>query len=167
MSEGSKTRWIWPVAIGVAIVALAVIALVREPVALDPDTPEGTVQIYLQAISDEEYDKAFELLDPDSFEGCAPAHIARHSPSEPFSATLGSSSGSDIATPVRPPPEPDHSLPDDVVWVDVTLRFGTGGPFGSSWESWEQFVLFERDGFWWITGEPWPYFVWECREEGF
>lgn len=167
MSKGSAGRWIWPAVMVLGVAALVAIALVRDPVELDPDTPEGTVQEYLQAISDERYEKAFELLDPEPFEGCTAAHIARHSPSEPFSATLGTSGPSGFE-PARPVPEvPGNPLPDDVAWVDVTLRFGGGGPFGGGWESWEQFALVERDGFWWITGEPWPYFAWECRDEGF
>ncbi|TDI55747.1 MAG: hypothetical protein E2O96_04660, partial [Acidobacteria bacterium] len=70
MSDGEKARWLWPLGIGLTVVALAIVALVREPVQLDPSTPEGTVQEYLQAISDEDYNKAFELLDPEGFEGC-------------------------------------------------------------------------------------------------
>jgi hypothetical protein len=25
------------------------------------------------------------------------------------------------------------------------------------------FELLDDDDFWWIVGDPWPYFTWECR----
>ena len=132
------------------MVVLAAIALLRDPVLLDPTTPEGPVQEYLQAISDEDYQKAFETLDKESFEGCAPADIARSGWEQNFTASL-----------------PETSEPTgDRVFVEVTMRFGDGGLFGGGWDSFETFVLVERDGFWWITEDPWPYFRWTCSGEG-
>lgn len=145
-------KWLWPVIIGSAVVALVVVALVREPVQLDPATPEGTVQEYLQAISDEDYEAAFELLDPDSFEGCDPLDIQRAGWPDTFTATL-------------PGEQSDHT--GERTFVDVTLRFGSGGVLGTGWESRETFVLVASDGLWWIAEDPWPYFRWACTEEGF
>jgi hypothetical protein len=124
--------------IGVAVIALVVIALVREPVVLHPDSPEGTVQEYLQAISDEDYVKALSLLNPDEFENCDISDLARNAPDDPFTATL-----------------------------NVTLRFGSGGLFGGTWEQYETFFLTSSDGFWWISDDPWPYFTWNCKRGDF
>ena len=175
MSEGNRARWVWPLGIGFAVVALVIVALVREPIQLDPSTPEGTVQEYLQAISDEDYNKAFELLDPDGFEGCSTSDLARSAPRDSFTATMGfSGNGGGFAPfgqqfdkrfesigPARPS--------EDLVTVDVTLRFDTGGVFGGSWDQYETFLLISEDGSWWITDDPnpWPYFTWDCQRGDF
>ncbi len=140
-------KWLWPVVIGAAVTALVAIALLREPVQLDPTTPEGTVQQYLQAISDRDYVAAFELLDPESFEDCDPADIGQSRFDESFTASLPQA---------QDPPAAGRAF------VEVTMRFGDGGPFGGTWESRELFVLISDDDFWWITDDPWPYFKWNC-----
>ena len=166
MSDGNRARWLWPVGVGLTVVALVVVALAREPVQLDPGTPEGTVQEYLQAISDEDYSSAFEVLDPDGFEGCSTADLARSAPRDPFTATLGFS---EDAERFRPIDESDPSASGEFVSVDVTLRFGTGGVFGGSWDQYETFYLISEDGSWWITDDPnpWPYFTWDCNRGDF
>ena len=149
MSEGANLRWIVAGGFVVVVVVLAGIALLREPALLDADTPEGTVQRYLQAISDSDYDLAYTYLDPVHYEGCGPEDIARHAPNDSFNATFA-----------------DSTDTGGVAFVEVTMRFGGGAdPFGSAWTSYEQFQL-EADGSaWFITGEAWPYFFWECRED--
>lgn len=148
----SSPKWLWPAVIGGLVAALVVIALVRDPILLDPTTPEGTVQEYLQAISDEDWEGAFELLDPDSFEGCDAADIQRVTWQNTFTASL---------------PEEGEPPAGEQVFVVVTMRFGDGGPFGGGWSSDETFVLISNEGFWWITEDPWPYFHWECTEGDF
>ena len=66
----SVRGWLVPVGAAVLIVSLVAVALVREPAQLDPNTPEGTVQVYLQALSDGDYEGAFAVLDPEFYEGC-------------------------------------------------------------------------------------------------
>lgn len=134
------------------MVVLVVVALIRDPVQLDPETPSGTVQEYLQAISDDDFEAAFELLHPDEFEDCVPSDIQRHVTEEPFTASLEST--------VEPTEDQETAI------VNVRIRFGTGGPFGSGWESFESFELVSEDGLWLITGEPWPYFSFECAHRG-
>ena len=160
------TRWLVPTGIGVAVVALVAIALLRDPVELDSDTPEGTVQEYLQAISDEDYERAFELVLPESAEGCDASDLAVAVPREPFSATLGSPSGEFGEDRKVAPGESDPQLPPgETALVDVTLRFAPGGgPFDTGWEQFEKFRLLSLDGSWWITDDPWPYFTFGCRE---
>jgi hypothetical protein len=150
------------VGIAVAVAALVLVALVRDPVALDPDSPQGTVQGYLQAISDDRWEDAYEVLDPEIFAGCGPSDIASNAPADPFTASLhaedfdrGRFPG--IVTGATTPP-------DDETVVEVTLRFGDTGPFGSGgWTTYAAFDLVSRDGLWWISGDPWPSFSWRCR----
>ena len=148
MAEVTRSRWLFVAGAAGAVIVVVVLALAREPVQLDPNTPEGTVQEYLQAISDEDYDRAFEVLDPESFGGCDAGDLARHTQGEQFSANLE---------------KPKTSNEGTTAVVAVNMRFGEGGPFGSGWESWETFSLINRDGFWWITEEAWPYFGFDCR----
>ncbi len=161
MSDGNKARWLWPVGIVLTVITLVVVALAREPIQLDSSTPEGTVQEYLQAISDEDYNRAFEVLDPDGFEGCSTADLARSAPRDAFTATLGES-GSNNHT------EPIVGSGDHVI-VEVTLRFGGGGLLGDTWDQHEIFFLTSEDGIWWITNDPgpWPYFTWACNRGDF
>jgi hypothetical protein len=148
-AESSKRWWFGIAAVGL-VAALAFVALAREPVLLDSDTPEGVVQRYLQAVSDSDYEMAFGYLDPEYYEGCDSTALARSAPEEPFTASI--EDGEKTST--------DHPL------VPVTLHFGTGGgPFGSGWTTYEQFELVKVSGAWLITNEVWPYFSWDCRKD--
>ncbi len=150
MSEASAARSWW-IAGGSAllVVVLVIVALARDPVKLDASTPAGSVQIYLQAIADREYEKALEMIHPDSREGCLPADLAFTGPTDPFSATLG-----------------DTDISDGSAFVEVTISHDASpGPFDPGRGGFDQ--LFTLEGFhgqWLITGEPWPYFKWRCEE---
>ena len=154
MADRKRKRWIWPVAFTVAVVLLAMIALNREPVELDRDTAEGTVQAYLQAIGDSDYEMAFSYLDPEQYEGCTAADLATHiDHGDPFTAVFDTANIEELS---------DHET-----IVPVQMRFGTSGMFSSGWTTWESFVVSNASSTWLITEEAWPYFVWSCREEGF
>lgn len=140
-------RWAIPAGLVVLVIALVAVALLRGPTHFDPTTPEGAVQDYLVAITEERWEDAFAVLDPESFSNCEPGDI-RAGDVQPFTAVHDGTSQQGTQT-----------------LVSVRLRFGDQGGIGAGWESWEQFVLIERDGFWYLTGEPWPYFRWSC--EGF
>lgn len=147
MSDIGHNRWLLPGGIVLLIAVLTVVALARDPVRLDPTTPEGTVQGYLQAIGDDDYESALEVLDPDGPGTCVAADIARSAPGEPFTATL-LEDRSDVGA--------------DEAIIAVRLRFGTDDVFGSGWDTVETFDLVSKNGSWRITGQPWPYFDWSC-----
>lgn len=141
--------WIGGLAV-VAVVVLVVVALTRDPVTLDADTPEGTVQIYLQAVNDEDYQRAFDLIDPIVTDGCTPADIAAARFEDSFTAVLVSS-----------------ETFDNTASVEVDLGFGaTPGPFdpGRSGYS-EYFELTHSNDDWLISSDPWPYFTWRCDQQ--
>ena len=151
----SVRGWLLPVGAAVLIVALVAVALVREPVELDPNTSEGTVQVYLQALSDGDYASAFAVLDPDFYEGCDASSLAAYR-QDHFTAyrqdhfTAGIEDG---GNPVE----------GDTAFVGVSMTFGDGGPLGSQWTLNQSFTLVKHDGSWWITGEDvWPYFAFDC-----
>ena len=148
MSEGASSRtWLFFAGAAIVIATLLVIAFSREPVALDPNTPEGTVQNYLQAISDEDYDGAFNLIDPEWTEGCTPADLAASAPFQGFAASIS---------------ETDEE--GSRAFVTVTIREGVStGPFGGVPGYPEFFELEKGSGQWLIIGYPWPYFEWRCE----
>ena len=153
MAEATRARWVWPAVFALGVLVLAVIALNREPVELDPDTPEGAVQAYLQAISDSDFEAAFELLDPEIYDGCTPADLATSvDRGEPFTAVLDTENIADF---------------DDIVSVPARMQFGSSGPFGNGWTTWETFNVTDTSGEWLIADEAWPYISWACREGDF
>lgn len=146
-SEARKRSWLIPT-IGLAIVAvLTVIALLREPVTLDPDTPEGTVQTYLQAISDQDYDAAFDLLSSDTAAGCEPVDISTNRFYSSFTATLG-----------------NVEEVGDYYLVEVSIREGSDSGFVDAGPGYfpEPFRIELEEGEWVIAGDPWPYFTYSC-----
>ena len=165
MTETSShsRSWLLPTVLAVVVVGLVAIALTRGPVELDPDTAEGTVQEYLLAISDRNYDKALELLHPRWGDICD-ANDLRNFGRDEFTARLGhnSTTGRVDNFPIEEefPGRPD--LPAATEFVDVTITYGGSG-LGSSWDELVVFELVEEDGFFWIVGDPWPYFTWNCQ----
>lgn len=139
-------RWAVPAGLMILVIGLVAAALLRGPTHFDPITPEGAVQDYLLAITEQRWEDAFAVLDPQSFPDCQPEDIMAGDV-RPFTAVHDGTSQQGAET-----------------LVSVRFRFNDQGGIGGGWESWEQFVLIERDGFWYITGEPWPYFRWGCEE---
>lgn len=63
--------------VAVLVVAAAIVNAVRPPEQFSRDTPEGTVQAFLVALNDENYDAAHALLSEDSRDQCTPADLVR------------------------------------------------------------------------------------------
>jgi len=141
-------RWLIPVLVAVAVIALVVIALLRGQIQFDPTSPEGAVQEYLQAIVDKRWEDALAVLDPQAFETCGPEHISSHVWDQEFTAShVGTNYGSTFT------------------FVEVQFEYRDGGPWGGGgW--WEQFTLFEENGLWYITDDPWPNFRFSCSRFG-
>jgi len=124
-----------------AVVLLAALAGVvvanRATPALDPNTPEGVVQEYLQAVIDGNYPAAAAVLSPSS--GCDASGVAGAYAPESAQIVLDHTAV-----------EGDHA----VVTVEVTE--GSGDElFGSSWSHMERITLQHEGGVWKITGSPW------------
>lgn len=165
MSE-TETRgwkgWLLPAGLVLGVAVLVTIALARGPAELNPDSPEGTVQEYLVALEEERWEDAIEVIHPQWRGSCEAEDLAAFPPGE-FSAELGHedefaggfSSGGDIGI--------GQDLPAADTTVNVTIQRGSIGPIGGGWSEFVIFELVDEDDFWWITGDPWPYFVWSCQ----
>lgn len=144
--EGSSQRkWIFPVVAGAILLVLTLIALFREPVVLDRATPEGTVQAFLQAIADNDFETAHDQLSPNLQEECSTADIASAGPYESFTATLG-----------------DVDEFEDETIVHVSLRIGEGASIDGYTFDPGPYRLQRDAGTWGITEVSWPYFYFEC-----
>lgn len=159
--------WLLPVALGAVITILVTIALTRGPASLDPDTPEGTVQEYLLAISEERWDDAVAIVHDDWRGSCQGFDLRPFAPGA-FSAELRTTDGfggipvrEDFAV-IGEPGSPEPTIPADATSVEVIIdRHDDGGLGGTSREFVAFEVIFDGD-FWWIVGDPWPYFIFSC-----
>ncbi|MGH8874772.1 MAG: hypothetical protein ACRDVM_05915 [Acidimicrobiia bacterium] len=129
-------------AVGVALV----MGLTRRPAQLDPSTPEGTVQQYLQAILDEDWEAAHGFLSADLRDRCPATRLAEARPPESAQITLVES----------------RSV-GEVMLVEVRVsHVEAPTPFDAyEYDHTETFSL-EREGARWVLTEvPWP--IYSCR----
>ena len=164
MSDKRAPSWLLPVGLFALVVVLVAVALVREPVTLDPSSPEGVVQEYLQAIHDEQWEDALDLVHPEWLGACTAEEIEVYVDSD-FSARLGTDEPfndgierfEDISGALDDAPEATET-------IVVTISHRSGAGLGSSWTETVTFGLTDESGEWLIVGDPWPYFTWSCRE---
>ena len=126
----------------ISIVALILVLAVKEPTPqLDVNSPEGTVQQYLQAVTDRDFDTALTFLATDSkckIEDFDRAYIQE-------SVRIGLADATETQTTAT---------------VKVSVESSNGDPFGGSFTDNQSFRLLNSDGGWKITGIPWP--TYEC-----
>ena len=158
--------WLLPVALGAAVIALVAIALTRGPVTLDPESAEGTVQEYLLAINEERWDDAVSVVH-DEWRGLCDGFDLEMFSQGDFSAELGAPSGfggfessggfAGVGDGAGP------TIPGNTTQVEVTINHQDAGGLGGNWQEYVVFELTDDGDFWWIVGDPWPYFVWSCQ----
>jgi hypothetical protein len=132
--------WLLPGLGVLAVVALVAVGVLRETPDLDPATPEGAVQAYLDAVFAGDLETASQHTEG----ACEPSPGLPASPTEGVSASLVSVDGD-----------------DQVATVIVKLSQTSNDPFVgvSEWQEW--FTLVNRDGVWLIQEPAWPYYT-EC-----
>lgn len=134
--------WVLAGLAGSALLVGGVVGALREPADLDPDSPEGVVQAYLQAVLDEDYAEAAGYFAAETAERCD---------SEAFAdAWIGDWQTADL---------------EDVrmrgAEAQVTVRFRSPSapppvPAGNGYRRSQTLTLVEEDGAWRLTGTPWP-----------
>lgn len=133
--------WILAGVVAAGLIVAAVLGALRDPAPLDPGTPEGVVQVYLQAVLDGDVTTARNLLSQDLAENCSVQDLRDSWVPEGVTASLG-----------------DVRHLRDEVEVEVRLRTVAGPPpFGAGGqETTEFFTLIEVAGEWRIDGATWP-----------
>lgn len=126
-----------------AIVASVVAANRSEP-SFDPATPEGTVQGYLQAVSEDDAQAAMSYLASDT--ECDVSDLQRAAVSDSARVVLV-----------------DVEIAGDEADVEVEVTYSSqGGPFDAyEWSENLTFELVREAGDWALVGEPWPLYF--CR----
>jgi len=136
--------WSWPLIGVVGVVTLVVIGLNREPAALDPDTPEGTVQAYIGALVEGDFEAAVDFWSDD---GCTPSSTIPTRGAPDVSVSLVSVDGNDVQANVV-----------------VRISENSEEPLGGLYEYEEWFTLVRRDGAWRVRQPSWPYYDLVCEE---
>ena len=144
----SSRRWL--LAFGLAIVALVIVTVVLVLVTPSPadkptlpeDTPEGTVQRFLLAVSNQDYLAAEGYLSPtiDDKNGYDlwRDQVTTFGEGSAWKATLGKS-----------------IIRDDEATVDVTVAiFRPGGPFENSVRTYQVTFFLEKEGSSWRITSP-------------
>jgi hypothetical protein len=142
--ERRMPGWVLPVAGGVVVVALVVIGLNRGSANLDPGTPEGTVQLYIDALGRGEFDTASSYW---ASTGCIPPSNIPTTGAQDVSAALVSVDGNDIQATVM-----------------VRITESSTDPLTGLYEHDEWFTLINEDGGWKIQQPSWPYWDQICEE---
>ncbi len=145
MEEDRKLPgWVLPSVGALAVILLVAIGLTKGPADLDPETPEGTVQLYIQALVEGDFETAASYW---ATEACLPDSITPTGGAPDVSASLVSVDGNDIQAEVV-----------------VHLTESTVDPMGGLLEYEEWFSLVYQDGSWKIRQPSWPYYDQTCEE---
>ena len=142
MSEKRANRVLGIVIAAIAIVALIVVLAVKNPTTqLDKESPEGSVQQYLTAITEKDFDQALTYLASDT--KCTIEDFDRAYVQDSLRILLsGTTSSATTAS------------------VTVKIETSNGDPFYSGYTEDQTFRLTKDDSGWKITGIPWP--TYEC-----
>ena len=131
--------------VGLVVVVLLIIAgavaMLREPAVLDPATPSGVVQQYVQAVMDGDNDRAAEFLSLNTECDAGDLDRAWVDPASRVDLLRSDASG-------------------NRAHVRIAIDTPTGELLRNTWSE-ERTIRLERvGGEWLITGIPWP--LYEC-----
>ena len=145
MSNQRANRILGLVVVAISIVAfIAVLAVKETTPQLDSNTPEGTVQQYLQSVTARDFDSAITYLASDTkckIEDFDQAYIQ-----DSVRISLSNT-----------------SITSDSASVKVSIENSSGDPFGGSYAEAQTFRLTKSDSGWKISGIPWP--TYQCGGE--
>ena len=127
------------VAVGLLVIVAVVLTFVERP-RLDPGTPEGVVQRYLQAVVEGRRSEARSYLSDrlqDECDSGFPRHVSRDAYRIEWVDTV---------------------VDGSEAWVDVLVAEDDLGVFGSYYEFDAGFTLQESADGWRITDQEWPWY---------
>jgi len=145
MSNQKANRVLGLSVAAISIVALIAVLAVKETTPqLDANTPEGTVQQYLQAVSTRDFDSAITYLAIDT--KCKVEDFDQAYIQDSLRISLS-----------------DTSITSDSASVKVRIENSSGDPFGGSYTESQTFRLTKSASGWKISGIPWP--TYQCGGE--
>ncbi|MFM1778400.1 MAG: hypothetical protein RL741_1018 [Actinomycetota bacterium] len=145
MSNQRANRALGLVVAAISIVALiAVLAFKETTPQLDANTPEGTVQQYLQSVTTRDFDSAITYLAIDT--KCKIEDFDQAYFQDSIRISLS-----------------DTSITGDSASVKVSIENSNGDPFGGAYTESQAFRLTKSDSGWKISGIPWP--TYQCGGE--
>lgn len=131
----------------VAVAAAAVVTSLRPSAQLDPNTPEGTVQVFFQAVESEDWDRAQALLARSVQDECEPSELAE------FRDDIDRAVVTDV----------EQAGPETIVEVRAS-RVVVDDPLNPySYDDTFRFVLIEEDGRLAIIELPFQFFCQDSR----
>ena len=131
----------------VAVAAAAVVTSLRPSAQLDPNTPEGTVQVFFQAVESEDWDRAQALLTRSVQDECEPSELAE------FRDDIDRAVVTDV----------EQAGPETIVEVRAS-RVVVDDPLNPySYDDTFRFVLIEEDGRLAIIELPFQFFCQDSR----
>jgi hypothetical protein len=145
MSNQRANRVLGIVVAAISIVALiAVLAVKEDTPQLDANTPEGSVQKYLQSVTARDFDSAITYLADNT--KCKVEDFDQAYIQDSIRISLS-----------------DSSIKGDSASVKISIENSSGDPFSSGYSESQTFRLTKSDSGWKITGIPWP--TYQCGGE--
>jgi hypothetical protein len=145
MSNQRANRVLGIVVAAISIVALiAVLAVKEDTPQLDANTPEGSVQKYLQSVTERDFDTALTYLADNT--KCKVEDFDQAYIQDSIRISLS-----------------DSSIKGDSASVKISIENSSGDPFSSGYTESQTFRLTKSDSGWKITGIPWP--TYQCGGE--
>ena len=134
------------VALGVLLIAAIAVAMMRDAVILSEGSPERAVQLYLTAISEEDFQAAQATLSSELKERCSLEEL--------YSRSFARENLDDS----RVAHDVTNFVDDKAIVVFEVTQSSGGGPFDlNEWTHDEHYTLVREDGEWRILASPWPY----------
>jgi hypothetical protein len=144
--SNQRANWVLGIVVAaISIVALiAVLAVKEDTPQLDANTPEGSVQKYLQSVTARDFDSAITYLADNT--KCKVEDFDQAYIQDSIRISLS-----------------DSSIKGDSASVKISIENSSGDPFSSGYSESQTFRLTKSDSGWKITGIPWP--TYQCGGE--
>jgi hypothetical protein len=141
MNKSNRVLLIIAIFTGLLLVSSLFLISSKDIKKLDPATPEGVVQLYLNEVINGQYEEAINYLSATS--NCKATDLDRAYLADSLRINLVSS-----------------EINEESALVKIEVETQSGGPFNDSYTESHNYRLAIENTNWKILGIPWP--MWEC-----